>query len=189
MLYKSSIFRLVGSIYLSFTLFACGGGGGGGSNLPAVQIDTISPNVISFQPTGDGIAINSIITISFSEPVKAIKSNNISITEFDSNNKNPRLFTLPERILILDSNKKILEIKLANADPSLSISLSTNKIYRIEVSGIQDTAGNEVLNICSWYFATTGAVVDPVIAATASCNNSGSSSNWGSMIWGQGKWK
>jgi len=185
--------RLALIIFPSVMLIACGGGSSSSSLPDTAGPDKTPPDVVGFSPKGDDVAINSVITVTFSEPVRAVKSNNISITEYDANHQNPKLFNLPESILVLDKNQenKVLEIKLADADPTLNISLKPNKIYLVEVSGIKDIIGNDVTEICDWYFATTGAVVDPLIAEKTSCANSaaGASSNWDSLIWDKGNWK
>ncbi len=188
---KHSVLKFNAIAFISLSITACGGGGSSGS-LPSRAVDNIAPYVTSFFPVGDQRPISDSISVTFSEPVSLIKSNNISITESDPNSQNVRPLALPDTILVLDSTQSntVLDINFANAGAPAGTFLVDDKIYLVELSGITDIAGNTLLSTCRWYFATNLAVVPTALAATARCDAqvNTTSSNWGELIWDRDNW-
>ncbi len=188
---KHSVLKFNVIAFISLLTTACGGGGSSGS-LPSRAVDNIAPYVTAFFPVGDQRPISDSISVTFSEPVSLIKSNNISITESDPNSQNVRPLALPDNILVLDStqNNTVLDINFANA--AAGTFLVDDKIYRVDISGVQDRAdtGNTMFGTCSWYFATGTAVISSTLTQSAICNTQGntSSSNWDELIWNLDNW-
>lgn len=91
-------------------------------------VDTISPTVIAYSPTGNNVPITSVITVSFSEPMRnwSVDANGVQgYSSWDSNN-----------------------VTFTPTAP-----LQANQEYTITVSGY-DLAGNNISGF-SWSFDTT----------------------------------
>ncbi len=140
---------------LSFAL-SCGGGGGGGGISP----DTTPPTVTATTPANGAtdVAVNTSISVVFSEVMSSSTINTITFTLKDGAN-NPVSGTVG------------YSGTTATFTPSAALVSST--LYTAKITaGVKDLAGNAMLTDYSWTF-TTGIAPDttpPTITATAPVN-------------------
>ncbi|TVM02804.1 MAG: hypothetical protein CV087_08520 [Candidatus Brocadia sp. WS118] len=120
-------------------------------------IDTTSPRVISANPVNGatGVAINSAVTVSFSEVMLASSINtNTFIVSAGSKN-------ISGIVLCTGATATFL--------PSGNLSHSTIYTARI-TTGMMDLAFNEIASDYTWNFVTTGDFIAPTIIATSPVN-------------------
>ena len=114
-----------------------------------LQLDTISPNVLSVTPNvgTSGIPLSSPITATFSEPVEPSSVNAKTFTLVTGNSEVQGNISLSS-----DGTTAILT-------PSLALSGST--IYTATISEVRDLAGNTMNFVSPWSFTTEAQSSSP----------------------------
>jgi Ice-binding-like/Bacterial Ig-like domain len=143
---------------LLLVAFVAGCGGGNGT---ATSTDTTAPTVISTLPANAaiGIAINSNITVTFSE---AMNSSTITTTTFTLKQQGSTT-SIPGAVTYAGTT--------ATFNPTSSLTASTTYTATV-TAGVKDLAGNPLASAKTWSF-TTGTTADttaPTVSSTDPAN-------------------
>lgn len=171
---KNAIKRFYGILFiLTLTLAVltgCGGGGGGSG--AGTTTDTTPPTVLSTIPANNatGVAVNSIVTATFSEPMDSASLTNANFQ--------------------INGLAAVVSAKCSSAflHPTTNFTPITN--YIVTITGVKDSAGNA---IAAPYLSTftTGNAGSPVLAIaagdthTVAIKSDGTLSTWGNNTFGQ----
>src|SRR6185503_14660139 len=145
------------ALFASLSLFGCGGGGGGTevpplmpgfTASPSSGSETISPTVSATSPANaaTGIALNSSVSVTFSEAMTNSTLNTASFTLV----KTTGGAALPGTV-IAGSNSAMFV-------PAVSFAANTQYTATI-TTAVKDAAGNALLTNFTWRF-TTGTATD-----------------------------
>ncbi|MEO8019599.1 MAG: Ig-like domain-containing protein [Pseudomonadota bacterium] len=119
--------------------------------------DITAPTVGVTTPSGAGVALNTVVTVSFSEPMNALTLTSSTFT-----------LACPGGTPVPGAVGYAVSGSIATFTPSAALPASTTCIARIG-TGAQDAAGNAVAAAFSWNF-TTGVAPDltaPTVSSTS----------------------
>ncbi|WP_158301939.1 Ig-like domain-containing protein [Paenibacillus mesophilus] len=135
----------------------------------AAAPDTTAPTVTAYSPLDDAtdVAVNTNLTLTFSESVTAASGKNIVIKKASDN-------SIVETILVTDTSRVTVTGVTYTINPAADLAYSTGYYVQIDPGAFKDAANNNyagIADMTTWSFTTVADTTAPTVVAYSPLDN------------------